>query len=125
MKETNLNTEQRETISDIVAEMRETADHRDFDSDGNMDVTHLRCFADRIEAAARPVRNCDKFKTWKEMRNAFERWCCNLSWKIKDCSECPHYSVNDYKVKHCFSRWLIGPADGADGTKKSEANDGK
>ena len=39
------------SIAGIVKEMREYAEHRDFDSDGNMDVSHLRRYADRIEAA--------------------------------------------------------------------------
>lgn len=41
-----------ETLADILAEMRDFAEHRDYDSDGNMSTTILRVFADRIEAAA-------------------------------------------------------------------------
>ena len=44
------------TLADILAEMRDFAEHRDYDSDGNMSTTILRVFADRIEAATERER---------------------------------------------------------------------
>ena len=51
-----------ETIKDILRDMRDFAEHRDFDSDGNMSTTALRVFADRTEAAWQQDRS-DAMKT--------------------------------------------------------------
>lgn len=74
----------KEYIIDIVEEIRDYAEHRDFDSDGNVSTTMLRVFADRIEAAARRERG-----NAEQMREAL---CEILYVSEKYMKNCPHIS---------------------------------
>lgn len=98
-------------LREVCVKCRELAEviwQSECGEDVSSEIAELRDLLNFARSA--PARNCDRFKTWTEARNAFEKWCCNLSWKISSCCECPHYSVRDGKLKHCFSRWLLAPA---------------
>ena len=54
---------------------------------------------------AKPVRNCDKYRTAKEAFIAFEKMC-----RSKSCDVCPFSAVKDESCS-CRLNWLYAEAD--------------
>ena len=95
----------QETIADIVADIR--AQNQGLPEDGyalSPLVCDLLSFANRIEAAAKPVRNCDKYRTAEEANVAFAEFCGK--------NECRSCRCGDRKKNAgCVFEWLYEKAD--------------
>ncbi len=122
---------ERETLADIVADLRGRADcaerHGDRETHNDGVATLLRSIADRIEAIdsadawrslytpdnaaalAAPARNCERFQTGEEAWLAFERenphWCHDHKSNDPDCTDCEWADCG-----RCMAEWLFAPA---------------
>lgn len=106
-----MSEERQETLEDIVDDIR--AQNQGLPEDSyalSPLVCDLLSIADRIEAAlkrekAKPVRNCDKYKTAKGALAGFNEMC-----KEKTCDRCP-FSAKRNKCNICKLNWLYAEAD--------------
>lgn len=106
-----MSEERQETIEDIVDDIR--AQNQGLPEDSyalSPLVCDLLSIADRIEAAAKrekakPVRNCDKYKTAKGALAGFNEMC-----KVKTCYSCP-FSAKRNECINCRLNWLYAEAD--------------
>ena len=105
-----MSNEKQETIADIVAEMRKDI------ADGTVGIWSdfggeiARVYADRIEAAhkrekAKPVRNCDNYRTAKDALAGFDKMC-----EEKTCYMCP-FSAERNECLSCRFNWLYAEAE--------------
>lgn len=101
-----MSEERQETIEDIVDDIR--AQNQGLPEDSyalSPLVCDLLSIADRIEAAlkrekAKPVRNCDKYKTAKGALAGFNEMCDG-----KTCYRCP-FSAERNECISCRFNWL-------------------
>ena len=106
-----MSEERQETIKDIVDDIR--AQNQGLPEDSyalSPLVCDLLSIADRIEAAlkrekAKPVLNCDKYKTAKDAFAGFNKMC-----EEKKCSTCP-FSAERNECLNCSFNWLFAEAE--------------
>ena len=99
--------QEQETVADIVAEIRMLNPEKFLVSKWCCEPlpNRMRSYADRIEAAlkrekAKPVRNCDKYKTAKGALAGFNEMCDG-----KTCYRCPFSAERNDGIS-CRFNWL-------------------
>ena len=94
----------QETIADIVADIR--AQNQGLPEDSyalSPLVCDLLSLANRIEAAAKPVRKCDKYRTAEEAHVAFAEFCGK-----NKCGSCRF--GDSTRTAGCVLEWLYEEA---------------